>query len=139
MYSHLYLRAASEEGQMEWGRGGGGRGGSDQRWEGRGRREGGAGPSKGLSSLPLVACCFPLLCQGPLNLLHHSNKAPSITGASPSMRSTEKRRGEAGAHKQDKRPHKRARGYIKPCRLPLRLVPLWQQCFHLSRAVAVFV
>lgn len=89
----------------------------------RGRREGVAGPSKGLSSLPLVACCFPLLCQGPLNLLHHSNKAPSITGAPPSMRSTEERRGEAGAHKQDKRPHKRARGNIKPCRLPPRLAP----------------
>lgn len=60
----------------------------------------------------LVACCFPLLCQAPLNLLHHSNKVPSITGMLPSMQSTEERRGEertgeAGTHKQDKRPHKR--------------------------------
>lgn len=41
----------------------------------------------------LGARCFPLLCQAPLNLLHHSNMVPSITGTPPSRQSTQEQRG----------------------------------------------
>lgn len=105
LYSHLSLRA------LICSRGGGVQGPGKQaraaleKGEGHGV-EGGAVCER-VKFPSLVACCFPLLCQAPLNLLHHSNMVPSITGTMPSMQSAEERRGEAGTYKQDKRPHKR--------------------------------